>query len=83
MYSGEVFSIDWGNTGGKPIEELEGSNWACGFWYKDLQCIGKRELGKHKADIDFLRPFKNTGHAFMTGMWKISKEDFDRIVKGW
>ena len=83
MYSGEVFSIDWGNTGGKPIEELEGKDWACGFNFKNIKPIGKRELWKHKDEIDFLRPFKYPGHAFMTGMWRISKKDFDRIVKGW
>ena len=79
MYKAEVMDIDWGNRKNR-FNELVGEPWVHIFKYTSLNSIGKRELWKNKDKLQFLTKFTNPGLPFMTGMWKLPKEDFEMIV---
>lgn len=80
MYKGEVKDILWGN----PINrenQLIGEPWVHMFYFTNINSIGKRDLWKNKEKLQFLRKFTNPGLPFKTGMWKLSREDFETITK--
>ena len=79
MYKGEVDDIKWGNLKNRE-NELIGEPWVHCFIYSNITPIGKRELYKNKGKLEFLKKFSNPGLPFKTGMWNISKEDFEMVI---
>ena len=79
MYKGEISSIEW-----KPIEyrekEYNTGIWVHFFHFKNIQSLGERDLWANKEKLSYLRKFTIHGFAHKTGMWKLTKDDFETIV---
>ncbi len=79
MFKGKVISIEW-----ESIEKFDKYNdnheWVHCFYYTNIKSLGKIDLWKNKEKIKYLKKFKFAGFSHKTGMWKLPKEDFDKIV---
>lgn len=82
MYKAEVERIDWRPIANREIEIKDANEpWVHRFYFTDITSIGRIDLWANKQELEFLRPFTNPGLPFKTSMWKLSKSDFDTIVK--
>ena len=79
MYKGEIKKIEW-----EPIEyrekEYNTGKWAHHFWFENIQSLGERDLWRNKEKLQYLKKLTRHGFAHKTGMWKLTKDDFEKIV---
>lgn len=78
MFKGKVVNIEWMPTNER--DKSDNQKWAHFFYYNNIKSLGKIDLWKYKEEIIYLKKFKYPGFAHKTGMWKLPKEDFDKIV---
>ncbi len=79
MFKGKVVNIEWMPTNER--DKSDNKKWVHFFYYSNnIKSLGKIDLWKYKEEIIYLSKFKYAGFAHKTGMWKLPKEDFNKIV---
>ena len=76
LFAGSFTRINWGNTLGLEMKQLEGHKWVNLFWIEDGMRIGTFRWSEHQVNLDFLRNFNKISYAFQCGMWKLPESDY-------